>query len=111
MDAFFIALFLLLPIALALYLCWRAWQMGYNGQPELARQWLRRPPPGIEQCALPFARRDLALAAGCAVFVALVLAKPTRFGWWLLVALAFAAAYQGYTWYALDRLKKKAVVA
>jgi hypothetical protein len=45
------------------------------------------------------------------VFVALVLAKPTRFGWWLLVALAFAAAYQGYTWYALDRLKKKAVVA
>ena len=105
MDAFFIALFLLLPIALALYLFWRAWQMGFNGHPQLTRQWVRRPPAQIEQCALLFARRDIALGAGSLLFVVCVLIKPTRFGWWLLLALVFAAAYQGYTWYVLDRMK------
>lgn len=99
-----IAVFLLLALCVAGFFFWRAHQLGIARRGELTHPLFGVPPPGVEALAPQFAKRDLAFACGCLLFVALTLWAPRRFPGWLLMLALFAGAHYGYTRYAVSRL-------
>ncbi len=107
MWEFFIAVFLLAVLVVAAYLFWRAYQLGVKQRVALAEPWRGPVPENVEQLVPLFARRDLALAVGCLLFVLLALWMPQRFGWWFLLLLVFGGAHYGYTRHAFQRLGDK----
>lgn len=104
MYEFLIAVVLLLALCVAGFFFWRAHQLGIAGRAELTHPWFGPPPPGIEALVPQFAKRDLAFACGCLLFVALTLWAPRRFPGWLLMLIVFGAAHYGYTRYVVARL-------
>ncbi|MEW6706890.1 MAG: hypothetical protein AB1430_18750 [Pseudomonadota bacterium] len=106
MLEFFIALFVLLVLLVTAFLLWCAYQLGWNGRHDLARLWVPRAPAEVETLAPLFARRDLALAAGCALFIVLALWQPQRFAIWFLLLAVCIGAYYGFTRYAVLKLPK-----
>jgi hypothetical protein len=106
MIIFTVTLFIVLPLGMAIFLCWRAYQLTYGGRARLAHQWLTREMPGIEQYAKLFAVRDLFLAIGCLVFVGLLLALPAYFTIWPGVIAFSAAVHQAITAYAMYKVQK-----
>lgn len=106
---FWLTLFfhILLPLGLAVFLFWRAYQLGILHRTALTHQWLVRPPQGIEAFARLFAWRDL--VAGCwpLLYVALFLVFP-RHGKELIPVIAMSGpTHQLFTGYALNRLEKE----
>lgn len=106
MIIFTITLFIGLPLGMAIFLCWRAYQLTYGGRVEFAHQWLTREVPGIEQYARLFAVRDLFFATGCIAFVGLLLALPAYFTVWPGVLAFSAAIHQAITAYAMYKVQK-----
>ena len=96
-----------LPLGMAVFLCWRAYQLGILGRMELARQWLLIQAPGIEKFAKLFAVRDLISAFGCFLFVALLLLFPVYIKAWSSLLSTFAFAHQSITYYAAYKASKK----
>ena len=99
--------FIGLPISMAAFLCWRAYQLSVAGRVELAHQWLVKATPGIEKFAKLFAVRDLIFAFGCLLFVVLLLSMPMYVAAWTSILSAFAFVHQGITYYAAQKAARK----
>ncbi len=95
------------PAAMAAFLLWRAYQMGTGKRVELTRQWIVRPPEGIEGCARLFAWRDLLFAASLLLALGLLLCLPHYAAAWIALMALGGFVHQGFTGYALARLRKK----
>jgi hypothetical protein len=96
-----------LPAGMATFLLWRAYQMGVKKRVELARQWISRPPAGIEEFARLFAWRDLIFGGGLLLCLALSLTLPHYIPAWISLMAVFSFVHQGFTGYALLKLKKR----
>lgn len=99
--------FVIAPAALAAFLLWRAYQLGTGKRVELTRQWIVRPPEGIEGCARLFAWRDLLFAASLLLALGLLLCLPHYAAAWIPLMALGGFVHQGFTGYALARLRKK----
>ncbi len=99
--------FLVLPAGLATFLFWRAYQLGVKHRLDLARQWISRPPDGIEAFARFFVLRDLIFGCGLFLCLVLILTLPRHFSVWIPLMGVFSFVHQGFTGYALQKLKKK----
>lgn len=108
MSVVTLLVFLVLPAGMAAFLFWRAYQMGVNHRVELTHQWLTRPPQGIEEFARWFAWRDLVSGTVLLVCLTLSLIWPHYFAAWMSLMGLFSAVHQGFTGYALHKLRKKA---
>ena len=102
-----VLVFLVLPAGMAAFLLWRAYQMGINRRVELTRQWISRPPEGIEEFARLFAWRDLTFGAGLLACLVLLIFWPRYFPAWIPLMAAFGFIHQGFTGYALHKLRKR----
>ena len=100
-------LFVAAPAAMAAFLLWRAYRLGIGKQAELARQWISRPPEGIETCARLFAWRDLLFATTLLASLGLLLTLPQYAAVWIPLMALGGLVHQGFTGYALARLRKK----
>ena len=105
MLAAFVLAFLVGLLGFSCFLLWRAYQLGIRRRSELTRQWLVRPPPGIERFTLLFAIRDLVVATGLLSFIFLVLLWPQQFPIWTAVAGIVCSVPQLFTAYALFKLR------
>ena len=99
-------IFIVVPLGMAIFFCWRAYQLAVKGRVELAHQWLPEPAPGIEHFAKLLAYRDLIFAFGCLLFLALLLAMPQYFAVLPGVLAAFGFGHQAITYYAIHKAKK-----
>jgi hypothetical protein len=102
-----VLIFLVAPAAMAAFLLWRAYQMGTGKRVELTRQWIVRPPEGIEGCARLFAWRDLLFAASLLLALGLLLCLPHYAAAWIPLMALGGLVHQGFTGYALARLRRK----
>lgn len=99
--------FVIVPATMAAFLLWRAYQLGVKDRVELTRQWISRPPEGIEEFARLFAWRDAAFATSLLAALALLLTLPHYAPAWLLIMAFSSFVHQGFTGYALAKLRKK----
>lgn len=95
------------PAAMAAFLLWRAYQLGVRHRTELARQWVSRPPEGIEEFTRLFAWRDLVFAAILLGCLGLMLSLPNYLAAWIPLMALGGFVHQGVTGYALIKLRKK----
>lgn len=95
------------PAAMAAFLLWRAYQMGTGKRVELTCQWIVRPPDGIEGCARLFAWRDLLFAASLLLALGLLLCLPHYAAAWIPLMALGGFVHQGFTGYALAKLRKQ----
>ena len=93
-------------MAMAAYLCWRAYQLAIKGRLELSHQWLPAKAPGIERFARLLAVRDLVFAFGCLLYLVLLASLPQYFVAWPGVLAAFAFTHQAISYYAIHKAKK-----
>lgn len=100
-------IFLVAPAALAAFLLWRAYQLGIKKRVELTRQWIWRPPEGIEGFRRLFAWRDLAFAAVLLASLGLLLSLPQYASAWILLMVSGSFMHQSFTGYAVGKLRKK----
>jgi hypothetical protein len=107
MTLFIVILMIGLPLGMAIFLCWRAYQLTHGGRVNLTHQWLGRKTPGIEKYAKLFAIRDLLFATGCIVFICLLLTMPAYFSVWPGLLAAFAAVHQTITAFAVYKIQKE----
>jgi hypothetical protein len=99
--------FIVLPLALAAFLLWRAYQLAIVGRLALTHQWLAQPVPGIERYAKVFAIRDLIFAFGCLLFLVLLFTEPTFYQAWISLLALFGFLHQGITYYAVYRVERQ----
>jgi hypothetical protein len=97
--------FIGLPLGFAVFFCWRAYQLAIVGRVELSHQWLPKA-PGIERYAKLFAVRDLIFAAGCFLFLALILTVPHYFAAWTSLLAVFGLVHQAISAYAVQKVRK-----
>ncbi|MBV7456291.1 hypothetical protein KW843_17555 [Acidovorax sp. sif1233] len=102
-----VLILLVAPAAMAGFLLWRAYQLGIKHRVALTRQWISRPPEGIEGCARLFAWRDLSFAIALLASLGLLLSLPQYLPAWVLLMAFGSFVHQGFTGYAVAKLRKR----
>lgn len=103
--------FIGLPLAMAAFLLWRAYQLGVKRRVELTRQWAPSRAPSLHRFAVLFAWRDLMMAIACVLVVGLLLAAPKYYAAWTSLLAAFGWVHTAITQLATRRAQKAAGAA